>query len=190
MNQELRIKDHREPKTIIHYSLFMIRSKGFTLLELIIVVALLSSLSIAGVVAYRDYNQRQSLQVAADDLAQVIKLAKSRAISQIQPSDCSIGGLSLDGYRINIPSLSQPEYKISAICQGNPYDTKSFRLPKGIDFDSATNIIIGEIEESGIFFSIITLGAQGSGDIVLKGQGNKKVKISVDSVGTIRAQPL
>lgn len=194
MNQESGIMNHEEGRSlfgsIIHNSLFMIRFKGFTLLELIIVVALVSSLSIVGIVAYRDYSQRQALETAAQDLASTIQLAKSRAISQVQPSDCSTGGLSLDGYRINIPFLNQPEYKISAICEGNSYDTKTFRLPKGIDFDSTTNLIIGEAPGSGIFFPVITLGVQGSGDIVLKGQSNKKVRVSVDSVGTIRVQLL
>lgn len=163
--------------------------RGFTLLELIIVVALVSSLSIAGIVAYRDYSQRQSLETAADDLAAVIQLAKSRAISQVKPSDC--GTQSLDGYRINIPFFSAPEYTISAICEGNAYDIKTFKLARGIKFDAdATTILPGIVSETGIFFPIITLGVQGGGDIVLKGQSNKKVKVSVDSVGTIRVQLL
>jgi len=164
-------------------------TKGFTLIELIIVISVVTFMSIVGIVAYREYSQSQSLSAAAQDLAGTIQLAKSRSISQVKPSTC--GTQSLDGYRINIPSFSQPEYTISAICEGNANDTKTFKLLKGIEFDDvATTISPGIALGSGIFFPIITLGVQGSGDIVIKGQNNKEAKVSVDSVGTIRIQPL
>ena len=164
-------------------------TKGFTLIELITVVALMAFLSIVGIVAYRDYNQRQSLEAAAQDLATTIQLAKSRSISQVQPSECAeVPSKSLDGYRINIPDLNQPEYTLSAICEEVAYDIKTFKLPRGIEFDGATTISPGITLGSGVFFPIITLGVQSGGDIVIKGW-NKRVKVSVDSVGTIKVGP-
>jgi len=169
--------------------------KGFTLLELIIVISVVAFLSTAGIASYINYNWSETLSAAAQDLAGTIQLAKSRSISQVQPSYCVDNVLSLDGYRINIPDLIQPEYTMSAICEEVAYDTKTFKLPTGVEFVSppdtpATTIIPGEIQETGIFFPVITLGVQGDGVIVIKGRNNKKVQVSVDSVGTIAIKPL
>lgn len=61
--------------------------KGFTLLELIVVMGILAALSVLSIPQIFRYNDNQSLQSASSDLQQALRTAQSNALSGIICSD-------------------------------------------------------------------------------------------------------
>ena len=150
--------------------------KGFTLIELIVVISVAAILSVIGIAAFVSYNQTQSLNTAAADIASMFSLAKSRAASQAKPSACS--SQTLSGYQILIV-IDDKTYELNAICP--PVTSLILRntLPNPITFSSA--------DPTTYFFPVLIggLSASGTRTIVLSGFGKTKT-ITVDSLGNAR----
>ena len=120
--------------------------KGFTLIELIVVFASIAFLSIIGIASYRTYSQSQSLQAATQELVTTIKLAKSRANSQVKPPIC-VG--QLDGYSVEISYVNK-KYTLNAVCGGNSFPLQTITLPNNIIFDG------DKTTTTKVFFAVIT----------------------------------
>ena len=95
------------------------RELGFTLVELLLSLAISLTISSIGVVAYVSYTNSQKLQNATYDVMSVLQLARSRAQSQVKVEqsgsqlDCT--GLLLDGYKV---AFSPPrDYSLSVLCK-------------------------------------------------------------------------
>ena len=153
--------------------------KGFTLIELMVVVGITAVLGTLGIGGFANYNQVQVLQTSTNEVVTMLNLAKSRAQSQIKPSGaCN----PLDGYGVNI--VSNTSYTLVSRCSGSgingpPLSTKT--LPRGVSFDAGS---VGKT----IFFPTITGGTQGSDNIiVLSGYGQQRF-IVIDSLGRVNVQ--
>ncbi len=155
----------------------LIKSEGFTLLELIIVFSVISILSTIGIVSFVNYSRAQSLQTAAASLASTLNLAKSSASSQVKPNQCSNEALS--GYRVDI--LSDTTYSLSAVCLGT-YLIQTITLPDNGNIKF--NLASGQTTTTFVFFPVITSGVQGGGNIVLTGHDQTKT-ITVNPQGII-----
>lgn len=163
----------------------MIRhQRGFTLIELIVVFMVIAILSVIGVAAFVSYGRIQTLESASSALTSALLLAKSRALSQVKPSECTDKILS--GYQVylNIPSNS---YELDAVCSRFTYriPPPTRTLPKNISFDpikTTSTLFFFPVISSGV---VISNGAQNTGTIVLTGYGNTKT-ITVDSIGGIK----
>lgn len=151
------------------------KSLGFTLIEIVVVFAVLAILSTIGIASFVTYNQSQTLNVEEGELKSVFNLAKSRAISQTKPSSCE--SLVLDGYRINISVLSR-SYEMEAVCSGSPHNILSRTLHPDISFGEDTNPVT-------YFFPVISGGVSAGGTIVLSGYEQEKT-ITIDSLGGVR----
>ncbi|QQG40695.1 MAG: prepilin-type N-terminal cleavage/methylation domain-containing protein [Candidatus Levyibacteriota bacterium] len=162
----------------------MINDKGFTLIELIIVIAITAVLSVVGIAAFVNYSRAQTLSAATSEVATMLQLAKSRAQSQVKPTQCS-DTQQLNAYRVEIcdgscrgatdPDLKDYEFRVS--CGGSFYTLDTKKLPANISFDK-TSIAVVE-------FNTISGGISGSGgEIKVTGYGNCK-KISVNSASNI-----
>ncbi|MCL6096138.1 MAG: prepilin-type N-terminal cleavage/methylation domain-containing protein [Patescibacteria group bacterium] len=153
-------------------------SKGFTLLELIIVFSVISILSTVGIASFVDYSRAQSLQSAASSLESTLNLAKSRANSQVKPSLCSTETLS--GYQVDV--LSDTTYSLSVVCLG-VHAIQTTALPDNgkIKF----NLGAGQTTATSIFFPIIKGGVRGAGNIVLTGYNQSKC-VNVSSGGVVK----
>ena len=179
MKQELRIRNKKfRIKSIIRNSLFIIRkSEGFTLIELIVVLSVAAVISVIGIAAFVSYNQTQSLNTTAADIANMFNLAKSRAASGVKPTSCS-SSQALNGYQILI-NIANRTYELNAICP--PVTSLILRntLPNPITFSSA--------DPTTYFFPVLIggLSASGARTIVLSGFGKTKT-ITVDSLGNAR----
>lgn len=179
MNQESKIKKVKNKiKNLIHNSLFMIRkSAGFTLIELMVVLSVTAILGTFGIVGFTTYNDIQTLQSAASDVASVLNLAKSRAQSQVKFSAlCSTSG-KLDGYKVEI--LAPKNYNLYLRCSENDrkVDEEAKVLPRNVSFN----------ESISFFFPIQTGGVQAAGQIVILGFGRSKTVI-VNSLGGVSIQ--
>ncbi len=140
------------------------RERGFTLLELVIVFSIISVLSIIGIAAFVNYGRIQALQAAATQLSSTLSLAKSRAISQTKPTQCS--NQILNGYKVVI-STTNNSYELDVVCSNFTYAIQSFNLPKNITFDAE------KTTSTSFFFPVIVDGVKG-GIIYLNGYGNTK----------------
>ncbi len=167
-----------------NYKLLIINSKGFTLIELIVVFSVVAILSTIGISAFVNYSHIQTLQSANNDVKRIVNLAKSRSLSQVSRS-CGTNR-QLNGYEVRICGLptstciSNADFELDIKCGGiivSP-SVEVRKLPQGISFDTNRT-------SSSFFFPILTGGVAGNGVIVLSGFGGEKT-ITIDSIGNVR----
>jgi len=158
-------------------------SRGFTLLELIIVFAVIAILAAIGVASFVSYSRVQALQTSTSTLSSTLSLARSRAISQAKPTQC--GNQVLNGYKV-ILNTSASSYELDAICATSfSYVIQTTYLPKNITFDAI------KTTSTSFYFPVIVNGAifvptsLSSATIYLNGYGNTKTVV-VDSTGDIK----
>ena len=160
----------------------MTTERGFTLIELMVVLSVTAVLGTLGIAGFTTYNQVQILQSATSEVVSVLNLAKSRAQSQIKPSNlCSSSG-SLEGYKVEI--LAPKNYTLYLRCnvsesstKDEPVDEEAKVLPSDLNFGSNVSF----------FFPVQTGGVQTSGQIVISGFGRSKT-IIVNSLGGVSVQ--
>lgn len=148
------------------------RQKGFTLIELMVVLSVTAVLGTLGIAGFVIYNQVQVLQSATSDVVTVLNLAKSRAQSQIKPSGC-IGGLN--GYKVVI--TTPRTYTLYARCSISldvKIEEQNKLLPASLSFELSKSF----------FFPIQTGGVEEDGQIVILGYGREKT-ITINSFGGV-----
>lgn len=160
-------------------------SRGFTLIEFIVVLSIIAILSTLGIVAFVNYSRIQALNAAASDVVTMLQTAKSRAQSQVKPALCITPPLV--GYTVVIPSTRI--YRLEVICgearNVSPIDEKT--LPANINFSFSS---LG----SSFLFNILTGGVEGAlpapvGTSITIGGYNGQTKIiTIYSDGRIVAQ--
>ena len=67
--------------------------QGFTLIELMVALAVLAILAMAALPAYRDFFERYRLRGAVDDVTSVIATARAGAVKADRDVNVSIGGV-------------------------------------------------------------------------------------------------
>lgn len=145
-----------------------IHEKGFTLIELIVVFAIISILSIIGVAAFLDYSRTQTVNDAALSFATVLQTAKSRAQSQVKPP-FGVCGQVLDGYRVAVilPQTYRMEAVFGAGACTQPVETKT--LPQGVLFSASGQSFL---------FRVLTGAVEGAGSgtrVEVTGFGKERV---------------
>lgn len=94
--------------------------KGFTIIELLIVISIMGIMGGVGFAAYSTFNGVQTLEQAALNMKSGIDEAKFSAISRVKPSACT--GRVLDGYQAvicaggNQCTNSANLYEVKAVC--------------------------------------------------------------------------
>lgn len=146
-------------------------SRGFTLIEISVVISVLAILSTLGIASFVSFSHKQELSSTVYELSTTINLAKSRAFSQVKPAQCA--NLPLDGYKIVITPPNS--YQMDAVCGGYSFNIKSVTMPKNITSTTYASF----------FFPVITGGVTGAGTVALTGYGQTKT-VTVDSLGNIK----
>ncbi len=147
--------------------------KGFTFIEIIIAFAITSILAGVSLTSFTSYNQSQVFGNAAADFSELVKVARSQAISQIKPSSC--GSLSLDGYKIKV-TLSGQDYEEDVMCGGSSIVVQRRKLPPQLSFGSGS--------VSSVLFDVSMGTVSSPGSIMLNGFG-KTTTIIVDRIGNL-----
>lgn len=155
---------------------------GFTLIELLIVFSVISILSIVGVASFVSYSRSEALNSATMDVSSMLNVAKSRALSQVKPSEGSCAtdpqnpqsSPPLEGYKVSINS-SEGTYKLDVICGGSTVLIEEKKLPSEISFSSSPTVVT---------FHIISGSVDGGGTFSVTAFGKSK-NIEVDSFGNI-----
>lgn len=139
--------------------------RGFTLLELIVVISILAILSVIAIPPILQYNTNQTLQNAAADLQQSLRTTQSNALSGVvctdNPSNLASSRWSLV---FTDPTISPPSYQIQATCitpTPSPYPVATLStktLPAGVEvFEMWVNIrCVNPPPGNGVSFSSIS----------------------------------
>ena len=152
------------------------RSKGFTLIELIVVIGIMSILTWQGLVNYGDFIKKQVVQEEGKDFVSILRKAQSDANTGYKPSTTCGASDSLVGYRV-VGTVSTNTYQVSAVCSDgvetvqNNYTLDS-RLALSINFDftflspygnsnGSYTICIAHAQDSSIENSVISVTAGG-----------------------------
>ncbi len=157
---------------------------GFTVIELLLVFAILASISTVAMVGFNQFNSNQQFNNAVLDAAAVVQKAKSRAQSQVKPQTiaaCQTG--SLQGYAVRMCGFAGAQctgsgagrYELHILCGSSSIMQEAKQLPTGISFQNGT---------SGVVLFRVLNGSAQSGSIILTGYGSTKT-IQVSSVGNI-----
>ena len=163
--------------SIFHFSS---SNKGFTLIELLLVIALIGILTIASLVGFNNYQQTQIFQTNASAVVEMVNLAKSRALTQVKPTQCQSAGKVLRGYQIHImPSGTQ--YRLEAVCDASTYVLDTKDLPSSLAFTPTS--------QRRILFVVSTGIVNNPGSVSITGFGRTK-KIDVGQTGIISVTDL
>ena len=162
--------------------------QGFTLIEIILTVSIMSVLSLFGVSSYREYNDNKIMDIAVEDIAKVLEQARSRALSQVKPSvsacDDSPTDEPLYGYRVRFcpeGCTSEQIYEQHVVCGSsgeNSHVVETYRLPDNITFASA--------QEADTLFRVLTGQVVGASSIDITGyERSRSIDISATGVLSI-----
>lgn len=148
---------------------------------MIVVFSVMSVLSTIAIASFVSYNKVQVLQTATSDLSSTLALAKSQALSQIKPTQCS--NLILNGYQV-VLNVANNSYHLDAVCSSVPCNSaivmQTSTLPKNVSFDGV------KTTSTCFFFPVIVNGVRGTGTIYLNAYGLPPKTVTVDGVGAIK----
>lgn len=147
------------------------RSKGFSLIELLISITIFGILVGIGMASYNEFNKTQTLKQAALNLKNDLRVAQNKALSG-EKTTCA----QLDGYRVTFsnPQPDQGQYVLAAACAGgSSVNVDSVLLPKNIFFNPLP---------SSLLFKVLGQGVQTARTICVSGF-TKIYKLSVTVSG-------
>jgi len=162
-------------KFVKNFSFFLsqfLSPEGFTLIEIVIVFAIIAILTSLGLAAYNAYNGGQEVQSSATDIETMLNLAKSRSLTQVIPTSC--GANSVTGYQVDVVVGSQ-QYTLSAIC-GSKQIVETNNLPPRVTFANGSTTTV--------FFNISTGTVASNATISITGFGRTKT-VTVSQIGDV-----
>lgn len=89
--------------------------KGYTLVELVIVMAIMVVVGAGAVVGYVNFNERQQVVAAAKNVQQAFRTAQARARTKSVPK--SISCTNFQGYSV---TTETNQVKVKVVCDGAP----------------------------------------------------------------------
>lgn len=103
------------------------RHQGFTLLELVISVAIMMLLVGMGVATYLQFNERQQVTSAAKELQELMRSAQTRSRSGDVPPGCgTLSGYLIEGF------VGSSQILMYAVCSGGNILRSSLTLTGGV----------------------------------------------------------
>ena len=156
--------------------------KGFTLLELMVVMGIIALIATATSVTFGNFARTQNINIAFDNVQSALAEAKSKSQSQVVVNCDESTGI-LVGYEVDF-DIASSQYSLEEVCNEDPanppveYLIKTTRLPSGIVFDSGTS--------SSIRFLVLTGGSSGGGIVnITNDEGEISQSIEVSTSGVI-----
>lgn len=119
------------------------REQGFTLIEILIVFTLIITLTSMGFVGIREFSERRIVTETRLNFTSLLKLARSRAQTQVKPATCTGG--PLEGYRVLLscsqsPCSSYTQFELAAVCGNTPDSISTGTFPTGVIVTSPTSL--------------------------------------------------
>lgn len=135
-----------------------LRHRGFTLIELIVTVAIMALLVGGAIAGFITFRERQAVQTAAKDLQQLLRTAQAKARVRDTPSSCNSSILRLQGYRVTINTTTAYIRPLCAAENTTPGDPGAFGVininEDVLTLSSGINI---EVSNSDFFIDFYTL---------------------------------
>lgn len=110
--------------------------KGYTLIEVLVGLAIIGLLFTIGYAGYRDFAKRQVLNNAYEELKVSLTLTRQLALSGEKPSACSGNFL---GSEVRLGS-DGTYYSIHLKCQSSAVTKKTINLPSGVTISGTSPI--------------------------------------------------
>lgn len=154
--------------------------RGFTLIELIVVVGIMSILSIIGIVNYIGFSRSQALNASVQDVALLVQQGKSYTASQVRQKtgSCTSINRPFGGYRVRI-TLPRT-YRLEELCGSSSHIVVTKTLPENFYFTGT------ELHRD-IAFEPLTGGIVGARVLRITGYGLTKT-ITVNASGHVTIQ--
>ncbi len=148
---------------------------GYTLIELLIVITLITLLFTLGMAQYNQFNRRQILTKAKDELISNLRLAQGKSLAGEKPNAC--GDEILTGHKLKF--VNNQNYKIVAVCDGE------------VDLKTEISLSTGVTKQSGpneVFFKGLSQGTDivNQVEIVLEDSSGETKTITITSTGEIK----
>lgn len=138
-------------------------SRGFTLIELIIILAIIGLLGAIAVPNFSDEVSHYTLEAATDKIAALLRYAQNQAVNEARE------------WEVVFESSTSPRVRVRPVGEtGESYELK------GVSF--------GQISFNGVSTNVTKFDAMGttkSGFIYLKGD-SRQIKIEINSVGRVK----
>ena len=123
---------------IVSLSLSRNHQRGFTLIEILVVILLIGVIVGGGVASYRRLQETKLIEGAAREAEQGIRKAQKNAEAGVKPQSwCDGSGETLVSYSIEFrgPTYPKNEYRISANCSdGGSSLIETRELPQGAKY--------------------------------------------------------
>lgn len=172
---------------------FFNQKKGFTIIEIIVVMAAMTVISSMGFAAFYTYSRSQAVEQTAQDVKVQIEKAKFSALSQVKPNQqanpnsyCSDASV-LTGYRFSVFAQS---YTIAAFCSLVQQNIETYDLPGNLSFSQGAGCVISFGTQNNDVREISTNKCGGSGNVAniqISGFAFTKT-IRVDNGGNVTIQ--
>jgi len=109
---------------------------GYTLIEILVGMTIISLIFSVGYISYRDFARRQALEGSARRLEADLRLAQEQALTGKKPTSlaCSEAG-ALNGYDFYVETATS--YKVQANCSGGLVDVKSVEVAEEVTLSSS-----------------------------------------------------
>ena len=136
-------------------------SKGFTLIELIVVIFIISLFAGLSIANYGSFNEEKKLDDEVKRLSATLYIARSKASSaDADPAVCD----DFRGYWVRLDTSSPSSYISERDCQGTYDSTQTHTLTPNVTLSSST---------SDIFFKPLNAGTNLSSNLTIKVKNNK-----------------
>lgn len=154
-------------------------SRGYTLVEILVVVSIIGLLFSIGFAGYRDFGRRQELQGVVKQIQGDLRKTQQMALSGVKPDDSRCNNPeTLNGYYFRAIS-SGLAYTIEAYCTGGSVIFgETVNLPTGITISISSNPVLFKILGTGTNISLdnvitVTQTATGNSTTVTIGAGGE-----------------
>lgn len=121
--------------------------KGYTLIELILVVGALMLISAFGIARYNDFNERQSVQQSADTFISNLRLVQAKALAGDKPEGCE----TLIGWRVEFAVKS---YTMYAVCRNAGVEMIIDSTRVTVDLPGYVNLTFDPFKDSITYYAL------------------------------------